>query len=60
MIDSDLAELYQVETKALKQAVKRNSDIFSHHIMFQLNENEFSSMRPQIVASNTFDNPFLK
>lgn len=31
MIDQDLAELYEVETKALKQAVKRNIDIFPNH-----------------------------
>ena len=38
MLDSDLAELYEVETKALKQAVKRNTDIFPTHFMFELTE----------------------
>ncbi len=37
MLDSDLAELYQVETKALNQAVKRNLDRFPRQFMFQLN-----------------------
>jgi hypothetical protein len=36
MLDSDLAELYEVETKALNQAVKRNSDRFPEDFMFQL------------------------
>jgi hypothetical protein len=53
MLDSDLAELYEVETKALKQAVKRNIDIFPKHFMFELTENEFASLRSQIVTSNT-------
>lgn len=53
MLDSDLAELYGVETKALKQAVKRNIDIFPKHFMFELTENEFLSLRSQIVTSKT-------
>ncbi len=53
MIDSDLAELYQVETKALKQAVKRNIDIFPQHFMFELTEDEFTFLRSQTVTSNT-------
>jgi hypothetical protein len=52
MIDHDLAELYEVETKALKQAVKRNIDIFPEHFMFELTENEFKNLRSQIVTSN--------
>ena len=36
MLDNDLAELYGVETKYLKQAVKRNIDIFPVHFMFEL------------------------
>lgn len=40
MLDSDLAELYQVETKALNQAVKRNLDRFPKDFMFQLTEEE--------------------
>ena len=38
MLDRDLAELYEVETKVLKQAVKRNIDIFPVHFMFELTE----------------------
>ncbi|WP_044417459.1 ORF6N domain-containing protein [Halarcobacter anaerophilus] len=40
MIDRDLAELYQVETRALNQAVKRNSENFPNDFMFKLNEKE--------------------
>ena len=53
MLDSDLAALYQVETKALKQAVKRNKDIFPHHFMFELNEKEAESLRSQFMTSNS-------
>jgi hypothetical protein len=48
MLDSDLSELYQVETKGLKRAVNRNADIFPKHFMFELTENEFASMKSQI------------
>ncbi len=52
MLDSDLSELFDVETKALNQAVKRNIDIFPEHFMFELSEKEFQSLRSQIVTSN--------
>jgi hypothetical protein len=52
ILDKDLAELYEVETKALKQAVKRNMDIFPEHFMFELTENEFKNLRSQIVTSS--------
>lgn len=52
MLDSNLAELYQVETKALNQAVKRNSERFPPHYMFQLSEEEMLSLRSQNVTSN--------
>ena len=52
MLDNDLAELYEVETKALKQAVKRNIDIFPVHFMFELTEEEFKNLRSQIVTSS--------
>ena len=39
MLDSDLAELYEVETKVLNQAVKRNSTRFPEDFMFQLSDN---------------------
>ena len=44
MIDSDLAELYQVETRVLNQAVKRNIDRFPEDFMFQLTSQEWENM----------------
>src|SRR5207249_7444625 len=52
MLDSDLAELYQVETRALNQAVRRNLDRFPEDFMFQLSEQELENWRSQIVMSN--------
>jgi hypothetical protein len=52
MIDSDLAELFEVETKVLKQAVKRNMDLFPNHFMFELTEEESKILRSQIVTSS--------
>ena len=52
MLDRDLAELYEVETKVLKQAVKRNIDIFPVHFMFELTEEEFNILRSQFVTSS--------
>jgi hypothetical protein len=40
MWDFDLAEMYEVETRTLNQAVKRNMDIFPHDFMFQLTKKE--------------------
>ena len=51
MLDRDLAGLYQVKTKALKQAVKRNIERFPGDFMFQLSEGEFKNWRSQIVTS---------
>ena len=51
MLDSDLAVLYEVETKYLKQAVKRNIDIFPVHFMFELTKEENESLRSQFVTS---------
>ena len=51
MLDSDLAQLYEVETKVLNQAVRRNIKRFPTDFMFQLNDNEFESLRSQIVTS---------
>ncbi len=48
MLDSDLAELYNVETKALNRAVKRNIARFPIKFRFQLSENEFEILRCQI------------
>ena len=52
MIDRDLAELYQVETRVLKQSVKRNINRFPEDFMFELNKNEFENWRSQFVTSN--------
>jgi hypothetical protein len=52
MLDFDLAEMYQVETKVLNQAVKRNIDRFPFDFMFQLTNKEFTDLRSQIVTSN--------
>ena len=45
MLDSDLASLYEVETKALVRAVKRNLDRFPEDFMFQLSQAEFDDLR---------------
>jgi hypothetical protein len=50
MLDSDLAELYQVETKVLNQAVRRNLDRFPIDFMFQLTDAEAGLLRSQIVT----------
>jgi len=50
MLDSDLAQLYDVETKVLNQAVKRNIERFPSEFMFQLNDGEWSKLRSQIVT----------
>ncbi len=52
MLDSDLAALYGVETKVLKQAVRRNGIRFPGDFMFELTKGEFESLRSQIVTSN--------
>ena len=49
MLDSDLAELYQVETRALNQAVRRNLERFPEDFMFQLTPQEASALRSQFV-----------
>jgi len=52
MLDSDLAELYEVPTKVLNQAVRRNLDRFPADFMFQLSEKELENLRSQIVTSS--------
>ncbi len=52
MLDRDLAALYGVETKVLKQAVRRNSIRFPDDFMFELTKVEFQSLRSQFVTSN--------
>lgn len=51
MLDFDLAALYEVETKVLKQAVKRNLDRFPKDFMFELSKEEFERLRSQFVTS---------
>jgi len=52
MLDRDLAELYEVETKILNRAVKRNIERFPDNYMFQLTKYEYDSLRFQIGTSN--------
>ena len=52
MLDHDLAELYEVETRALNQAVKRNMKRFPIDFMFQLNEKEAEILKSQFVTSS--------
>jgi hypothetical protein len=52
LLDSDLAALYEVETRALIQAVKRNAARFPADFMFQLSGAEFDRLRSQTVISN--------
>jgi ORF6N domain len=52
MLSPDLAELYQVETRALVQAVKRNIDRFPEDFMFQLSDEEYTDLKSQIVISS--------
>ena len=53
MLDRDLAEMYGVETRALNQAVKRNTDRFPVDFMFQLTDEETEIWKSQIVMSNS-------
>ena len=53
MLDRDLAELYQVETKRLKEAVRRNLNRFPEDFMFELTKKEFENWRTQIATSNS-------
>jgi len=56
MLDFDLAALYEVETRVLNQAVKRNIKRFPEDFMFRLTANEWNSMRSQIVTA--YQQPF--
>ena len=55
MLDSDLAKLYNVETKVFNQAVKRNLGRFPKEFRFQLAKEEFENLRSQIVTSSSGD-----
>jgi len=52
LLDSDLAELYEVETRAFNQAVKRNLSRFPADFMFQLTQEEFANLTSQTVTSS--------
>lgn len=52
MMDSDLAELYGVETKALKRAVRRNLNRFPEDFMFEMSKEELENWRYQFGTSN--------
>lgn len=52
MLDRDLAELYGVATKVLKQAVRRNITRFPEDFMFEMNKEELGVWRSQTVTSN--------
>jgi len=53
MIDRDLAELYGVETRRLKEAVRRNISRFPEDFMFEMTKDEFQNWRSQIATSNS-------
>jgi len=52
MLDSDLAELYGVETKRLLEQVRRNKERFPEDFMFKLMEGECENLRPQFATSS--------
>ena len=53
MLDRDLADLYQVETKRLKEAVRRNINRFPDDFMFEMTKKELENWRTQIATSNS-------
>ena len=57
MLDFDLAELYEVETRIMNQSVKRNSDRFPRDFMFQLTLKEWETMSSQIVMTSPQKRP---
>ena len=52
MLDSDLAEMYGVETRVLNQSVNRNADRFPEDFMFRLTEQEWTNLKSQNVTSS--------
>lgn len=57
MLDFDLAEMYQVETRVLNQAVKRNIERFPKDFMFQLTLEEWNSISSQFVMTSRMKRP---
>ena len=60
MLDFDLAELYQVDTKRLNEQVKRNNERFPEDFMFQLIEKEYENLRSQIATSSLEEDESLR
>lgn len=60
MLDRDLAEMYGVETKRLKEAVRRNIERFPEQYMFVMSKEEFKNWRSQIASSNFSDKMGLR
>lgn len=61
MLDSDLAEIYNVSTSRLNEQVKRNTDRFPDDFMFQLTEVEWHNLKSQITTTPlTSQNAILK
>ena len=58
ILDSDIARIYEVETKKLNQAVKRNMERFPEEFCFQLTEIEFENLRSQFVTSSLKQNNY--
>jgi len=52
MLDEDLAEMYQIETKRLNEQVKRNSERFPKDFMSQLNKSEYENLKSQFEISS--------
>ena len=52
LLDSDLADLYEVDTKRLNEQVKRNADRFPADFMFQLSPDEFANLKSQFATSS--------
>lgn len=59
MLDSDLAKLYEIETKQLKKQDRRNIERFLEDFMFELNQHEFKILRSQIGTSNLGGNRYI-
>ncbi len=57
MLDYDIAELYEVETRILNQAVKRNIDLFPQDFMFQITLKEWENMSSQFVMTSVSKRP---
>ena len=60
MLDRDLAEMYNVETRVLNQAIKRKMERFPEDFMFQLTDEEFQNWKSQIVTTNSITELAMK